>query len=129
MLGRRAGLYWVGGRFYAGWEDGSMLGGSCPFPFFADQFLRGHISLRDMGRAVYAGLEWARTCVRALVLACGRAYLHAHAFFSACVRACVRFMLNCVSVCVCACVRKKSVTRIHSLLRAHVLFLSVCIRM
>ena len=69
----------MGGRVYAGWEGGSMLGGSCPFPFFADQFLRGHIiSLRDMGRAVYAGLEWARTCVRALVLACGYAYVRMH---------------------------------------------------
>ena len=27
MLGWRAGLCWVGGRVYAGWEGGSMLGG------------------------------------------------------------------------------------------------------
>ena len=26
MLGRRAGLCWVGGQVYAGWEGGSMLG-------------------------------------------------------------------------------------------------------
>ena len=76
-----------------------MLGGSCPFPFFVDQFLRGHISLRDMGRAVYAGLEWARTCVRALVLAYGRAYVRMHAFFSACVRACERACVRAQKIC------------------------------
>ena len=27
MLGGRAGLCWVGGRVYAGWENKSMLGG------------------------------------------------------------------------------------------------------
>ena len=78
MLGGRTGLYWVGGRFYAGWEDGSMLGGSCPFLFFARTNFFANPFLPH-----FAGLEWARSCVRECVRACMRACLRVH--FLACV--------------------------------------------
>ena len=68
MLGRRAGLCWVR---------------------VARSLYCGPISLRShffegYGACGYTGLEWAHTCVRALVLACGRAYVRMR--FSACGR-------------------------------------------
>ena len=62
MLGGRVGLCWVGGQVYAGWEGESMLGGSCPFLFFART---NFSSLTRFFRILLGWSGHVRACVRA----------------------------------------------------------------
>ena len=66
MLGGRAGLCWVGGRVYVGWEGESMLGESCPFLFFAQT---NFSSLTHFSRILLGWSGCVPTCVCACVAA------------------------------------------------------------